>query len=148
MRLRHSQVMTRSNLLRVGEVAAQVGVRVQTLHFYERCGLLPKPQRSYVNYRLYTPEFVRRVQFIKKAQTLGLTLEEIKELLDLKDHGKQPCRRVAELGKKRLREVEAELARLKAFRRALIAAVPQWQNETAAERACAGEFCDLIERLP
>lgn len=140
--------MPGANLLKIGEVATQAGVRVQTLHFYERSGLLPKPQRSAANYRLYAPDFVRRVQFIKKAQAVGLALEEIKEILDLKDHGKRPCRRVAELGAKRLREVEAELTRLKAFRRALTAAVPEWQKKTAVERVCAGVFCDLIERLP
>ncbi|MBS0657760.1 MAG: heavy metal-responsive transcriptional regulator [Verrucomicrobia bacterium] len=148
VRLRQYRAMLGSSLLRIGEVATRAGVRVQTLHFYERCGLLPKPQRSAANYRLCPPEFVRRVQFIKKAQAVGLALDEIKEVLDLKDHGKRPCRRVAELGQKRLREVEAELARLKAFRRALLAAVPDWQKETAVERVCAGVFCDLIERLP
>ena len=69
--------------LKVGEVAAQAGVGVQTLHYYERLGLLPKPKRSAGNYRLYSPDAVRRVRFIKKAQALGLNLQEIKEVLEL-----------------------------------------------------------------
>lgn len=132
---------------KVGEVAEQAGVRVQTLHFYERSGLLPKPKRSEANYRLYSPELVRRVQFIKKAQTFGFTLDEIRDVLDLKDHGKAPCRRVAEIAGERLREIEAELEKWRGFRRALTNVLPQWEHETAVERACAGEFCDLIERL-
>jgi len=90
------------DLLKIGSVAKAAGVGVQTLHFYERSGLLPKPKRSAANYRLYAPEAVRRVRFIKKAQALGLTLEETKQILDLKDHGREPCRKVAELGEKHL----------------------------------------------
>ena len=134
-------------LLKIGEVARRAGVGVQTLHFYERAGLLPKPKRSEANYRLYSPELVRRVQFIKKAQTFGFTLDEIRDILDLKDHGKAPCRRVAEIAGERLREIEAELAKWRGFRRALANVLPQWEHETAVERDCAGEFCDLIERL-
>ena len=134
--------------LRIGTIAKTAGVGVQTLHYYERIGLLPKPRRSSANYRLYAPGALRRVLFIKKAQAVGLTLEEIKDVLDVKDHGKAPCRRVAEVAEERLHEIEADLAKLRAFRRALVAVLPQWQKETAVERACAGEFCDLIERLP
>jgi DNA-binding transcriptional MerR regulator len=86
--------------LRVGAVAKAAGVGVQTLHYYERLGLLPKPSRSDANYRLYSPEAIRRVRFIKKAQALGITLEETRQILDLKDHGREPCLRVAELGEK------------------------------------------------
>lgn len=136
-----------NELLKVGEVAEQAGVQVQTLHFYERSGLLPKPKRSEANYRLYSHDLVRRVQFIKKAQTFGFTLEEIRDILDLKDHGRAPCRRVAEIAGERLREIEAELAKWRAFRRALTSVLPQWEQETAVERKCAGEFCDLLERL-
>jgi DNA-binding transcriptional MerR regulator len=134
--------------LRIGTIAKKAGVGVQTLHYYERIGLLPKPRRSSANYRLYAPDALRRVLFIKKAQAVGLTLDEIRDVLDVRDHGKAPCRRVAEVAAERLHEIDGELAKLRAFRRLLIAVLPQWQKETAQERSCAGEFCDLIERLP
>jgi len=136
------------NTLKIGQVAAEAGVGVQTLHYYERLGMLPKPDRSAANYRLYSPEAVRRVRFIKKAQALGLTLEETKQILDLKDHGREPCRKVAELGGKHLQEIDAHLMRLRAYRRALAQAVSAWPKKNLSERHCAGEFCDLIERLP
>jgi len=136
-----------ANLVKAGEVAKKAGVGVQTLHFYERSGLLPKPKRSAANYRLYSPEFVRRIQFIKKAQAFGFTLEEIRDILDLKNQGKTTCRRVAQIAGERLRQIEAELAKWRGFRRALGAALPQWKKQTAVERVCAGEFCDLIEGL-
>ena len=135
-------------LLKAGELAARAGVGVQTLHYYERLGLLPKPARSPANYRLYPPEALRRVQFIKKAQAVGFTLEEIKQILAFQKPGAIRCRGVAELGEKRLRELDARLEMLQAFRRLLAAALPKWKKVTASRRFCAGEFCDLIEGLP
>lgn len=134
--------------LKAGTVAKMAGVGVQTLHYYERVGLLQKPKRSAANYRLYSPEAIRRVCFIKKAQAVGLTLEETKQILDLKDRGRAPCRKVAELGEKHLQEIDARLTQLRGYRRALAQAVSTWRGENATERECAGEFCDLIERLP
>ncbi|PYL62757.1 MAG: heavy metal-responsive transcriptional regulator [Verrucomicrobia bacterium] len=141
-------IMHSQDSLKAGAVAKAAGVGVQTLHYYERLGLLQKPKRSATNYRLYAPEVIRRVQFIKKAQAIGMTLEETKQILDLKDHGREPCRQVAELGKKHLREINARLAQLRAYRRALAKSVSAWRKENLSERHCAGEFCDLIERLP
>jgi len=135
------------NHLRVGAVAKAAGVGVQTLHYYERLGLLPKPERSAANYRLYPPDVVRRVQFIKKAQAIGMTLEEAKQVLDLKDHGREPCRQVADLGEKHLREINARLKQLRTYRTALAQAVRAWRKENLSQRHCAGEFCDLIEQL-
>jgi len=141
-------IMHSQDSLKAGAVAKAAGVGVQTLHYYERLGLLQKPKRSAANYRLYAPEAVRRVRFIKKAQALGLTLEETKQILDLKDHGREPCCQVVELGEKHLREINARLAQLRAYRRALAKSVSAWRKENPSERHCAGEFCDLIERLP
>jgi MerR family transcriptional regulator, copper efflux regulator len=134
--------------LKVGAVGKAAGVGVQTLHYYERLGLLPKPERSATNYRLYSPETIRRVRFVKKAQAVGLTLEETKQILDLKDHGRTPCAKVAELGEKHFADIDARLAHLRAYRRALGRALGEWRKENTTERKCAGEFCDLIERLP
>jgi MerR family transcriptional regulator, copper efflux regulator len=88
------------------------------------------------------------VRFIKKAQAIGLTLEETKQILDLKEHGRAPCRKVAELGEKHFAEIDARLAQLRAYRRALAQALADWHKENTTTRKCAGEFCDLIERLP
>lgn len=134
--------------LKVGELAARADMGVQTLHYYERLGLLPKPDRSATNHRLYPADSLRRVQFIKKARALGFTLEEIKEVLGLRGQGRAPCRCVADVGKKHLQELDARIAALQEFRRALAAVVPRWEKETSGQHRCAGDFCDLIERLP
>ena len=134
--------------LRVGAIAKKAGVGVQTLHYYERIGLLPKPTRSHANYRLYSPSALRRVTFIKKAQALGFTLAEINEILELKSHGRAPCRKVAELGERHLRDIDARLAQLRRYRSAVARSLVSWREKTSHRRNCAGEFCDLIERLP
>src|SRR3989442_16003560 len=120
--------------LRVGAAAKAAGVGLQTLHYYERLELLPKPKRSEANYRLYSPESVRRVRFIKKAQAVGLTLEETKQILDLKARGRAPCRKVTELGEKHFAEIDARLAQLRAYRRALARALDDWRKENATVR--------------
>ena len=90
---------------------------------------------------------LRQVQFIKKAQALGFTLEEIKEILGLRERGRAPCRCVADVARKHLREMDTRIAALREFRKSLAAVVPRWEKETAGQRRCAGEFCDLIEQL-
>jgi DNA-binding transcriptional MerR regulator len=136
------------NSLKVGAVAKAAGVGVQTLHYYERLGLLPKSQRSTANYRIYSSDAIRRVKFIKKAQVIGMTLEETKQILNLKERGRAPCGKVAELGERHLREINTRLTQLRKYRRALADALNDWREEDTTERQCAGEFCDLIERLP
>src|SRR5713101_3882193 len=70
--------------MKIGEVADRGGVNLQTIRYYEREGLLPQPPRLPSGYRVYTQPTVRRVRFIKRAQELGFTLAEIRELLSLR----------------------------------------------------------------
>lgn len=70
------------------------------------------------------------MRFIKKAQALGLTPEETKQILDLRDHGREPCCKVAKLGEKHLQEIDARLTQLRAYRRALAQAVSAWPKKT------------------
>ncbi|MCX7865618.1 MAG: heavy metal-responsive transcriptional regulator [Limisphaera sp.] len=134
--------------LKVGQLAAEAGVGVQTLHYYERLGLLPKPERSAANYRRYPPGLLGQVRFIKKAQALGFALEEIKESLTLRRGGRAPCRSVVEIARRHLAGLEMQLAALEEFRGGLQAFVSQWEEETSRPRKRARAFCDLIERLP
>lgn len=82
------------------------------------------------------------------ARAHALTLDETKLILDLKGHGRAPCHKVAELGEKHLRDVNVRLAQLRAFRNVLAKSVNEWRSKDRPGRVCAGEFCDLIERLP
>ncbi|MDN5874207.1 MAG: MerR family transcriptional regulator [Sinobacteraceae bacterium] len=69
--------------LRIGEVATRAAVNIDTIRYYERSGLLPEPMRRPSGYRIYDTDAVRRLRFIRRAKTLGFTLDEIKELLSI-----------------------------------------------------------------
>ena len=97
-------------------MASAVGVRPDTVRYYERVGLLPPPARSPAGYRRYDGSAVERLRFIQGAQRLGLRLADIRTLLDVRDTGTCPCEPAEQLLQRRLAEVDAEIARLTALR--------------------------------
>lgn len=114
--------------LRVAELARAVGVRTDTIRYYERVGLLPPPARTATGYRDYDAGAVDRLTFIQGAQRLGLRLVDIGHLLTVRDTGRCPCEPAGELLRRRLDEVDEEIARLTALRAemaAMAAALPQ-----------------------
>ena len=102
--------------LRVAELAAAVGVRPDTVRYYERVGLLPVPARTSGGYRSYDPTAVDRLRFIQGAQRLGLRLADIGDLLAVRDTGVCPCEPAEQLLRRRLAEVDAQIAELAALR--------------------------------
>ncbi len=92
--------------LRTGALARQAKVNVQTLRFYERLGLLPVPPRRASGYREYPPEAVELVFFIKRAQELGFSLREVKELLGLREVARATCGDVVVLAKGKIGMVQ------------------------------------------
>ena len=102
-----------------GAAAARAGVNVETLRYYERRGLVPTPPRSSGNYRLYSKESVRRIRFIKRAQELGFTLSEIKDLLTLTESASAECSDVRQRALDKIRDVERRMADLRRIRRTL-----------------------------
>lgn len=134
----------RNEAMLAGDVAKALEVGVQTLHFYEREGLTPPPRRSDSGYRLYTPELVDRVRFIRKAQTLGLPLHEIKEILNLAERGSRPCGRVQAALATKLSEVDERLKALQSFRGELAALVGHAPNLSRDESV--GQVCAIVEK--
>ena len=129
-----------------GEAAKAAGVGIQTLHFYEGQGLIPRPPRSQSGYRLYTPEIVEQVRFIRKAQSLGFSLDEIKEILNLARRGTSPCGRVqAALGEK-LAEVDRRLEELRSFRVELASLIKQAHVLSAHNNEA--RVCSIVEEAP
>ena len=129
-----------------GEAAKLLGVGVQTLHFYEQQGLIPHPPRSASGYRLYTPPIMERLQFIRKAQTLGFSLEEIKEILELAKRGTSPCGTVQKSLAEKLEAVDRRLEELHNFRSELAALVRQAPKLSANE--AGGQVCSIVEEAP
>jgi len=125
MKLNHESRMT------IGRAAETLGVPVSTLRYYEREGLVTPPERSSSGYRLYDQAAVERLAFIRSAQAVGFTLEDIRELLRLDEDSS--CKDVQRLLNHRLAEVESKLADLKRVRNALSGALEQCRK---SRRGC------------
>ena len=107
----------------VAQVAARVGLRPDTIRYYERAGLLPPPPRTTGAHRRYGEDTVDRLRFIQGAQRLGLRLRDIATLLTVRDTGTCPCEPAEELLRQRIAEIDAEVQRLVALRTNLVAMV-------------------------
>lgn len=105
--------------LTLGGLAAAAGVNRETVRYYERRGLVSEPPRSGKGYRLYDADAERRLRFIKQAQALGFTLEEIGELLELRVSSTATCADVRERAQQKVADVERRIAALEAMRRTL-----------------------------
>lgn len=105
----------------MAELAGLVGLSADTVRYYERVGLLPPPARTSSGYRSYDRDAVDRLHFVQGAQRLGLTLKDIRELLAVRDTGVCPCEPAADLLRRRLAELDAEMARLTALREQMVA---------------------------
>lgn len=102
--------------MRIGELAALTGTTTKTLRFYEQAGLLHPAGRTTGGYRHYGQDAVARLDFIRRGRAAGLTLAQIREVLDVRDRGRAPCRHVEELLATRLRALDAQIADLQALR--------------------------------
>lgn len=105
--------------MRSAQVAAEAGVNVQTLRYYERRGLLAEPERLDSGYRAYGPEAVGIVRFVKRAQDLGFSLEEIESLLDLAAGGPTSCDTARKLAEEKIAQFDAKIASLVTMRDSL-----------------------------
>src|SRR5436190_23722029 len=106
--------------LSIGEFAKRGGVHFETVRYYERKGLIPPPPRTESGHRCYSVDAVRRLRFIRRAQDLGFSLAEIKELLALRRDPDQLCADIVHQIDAKAREVDEKIAHLKAIRRALL----------------------------
>lgn len=99
-------------MFQVGEVSRLLDINPQTLYFYERIGLIPSPQRTEAGYRLFSQQDVERLTFITRAKSLGLSLDEIKDILALKDGRSLTCQAVYERLSKKVNEIEDTIRQL------------------------------------
>lgn len=106
--------------MRIGELAEASGTTPKTLRFYEKAGLLPAPDRTANGYRDYTPEMLARLDFIRRSRTVGFTLAQIREILNIRDAGAAPCQHVQDLLETRLGELDRKIADLQALRHTVV----------------------------
>lgn len=129
----------------IGDAAATTGVSPKALRLWESKGLLPVAERTDAGYRLFSEEDLEVLQFIRRAQALGLTLAEIKEILDLQRDGAVPCRRVTQLLDEHLAGIDRAIAELAGLRRTL-----QRARDSAEDERQRGEetmICRIIESV-
>ena len=131
--------MTPTKPLRIGELSRRTGCNIETIRYYERIGLLPRPDRR-GRYRQYDAAGVSSLTFIRRARDLGFTLDEIRQLLRLSAEGGAACAEARDLAATHLIDVRKRIADLKSMERALAAAVRQC--DAGDEPACP-----LIEAL-
>ncbi|WP_433466446.1 heavy metal-responsive transcriptional regulator [Spirillospora sp. CA-128828] len=129
-----------SEWLTVGRLAARVGVRADTVRYYEREGLLPAAERTSGEHRRYGPSAVDRLLFIRGAQRLGLRLAEIRELLAVRDTGVCACEPAEGLLRRHVAEIDAEMARLAALRSELVGMLTRMPGPDCPDPA-PGTWC-------
>ena len=108
--------MSQSNSFKIGVLAQKTDLPVGTLRYYSDLGLLQPVQRGENGYRYYSQDACQQVEFIKKAQTLGFTLEEIRQILDVRDRGGMPCSLVQSLLDRKIRELQVQIESMTLFK--------------------------------
>src|SRR5256886_5913188 len=132
--------------MQIGELAKRAHVTVQTVRFYERLKLLPDPQRKDSGYRIYSEPDLKRLLFVRQAKSLGFSLDEIRDILRMRERGHCPCGEVITIAERHLRAVEQQLHNLSKFRDGLSRAVKQWKK-SCSQTLSADAICALIERM-
>lgn len=135
--------MAVESLLTIGRLAGQAGVNVQTIRYYERCGLLARPTRSPAGYRLYSADHVRIIRFIKNSQNLGFSLAEIGELLRLRSDSRKSCRHVREIINAKMTDLAERAAGLRAMHSNLNKLIAACRRQTPASACPIMEALDL-----
>ncbi|MEU0164094.1 heavy metal-responsive transcriptional regulator [Streptomyces iakyrus] len=130
-------------MLTVGRIAAQTGLSPKAVRLYEANGLIDPPERTPAGYRTYTDDAIPVLGFIRQAQALGLSLKEIKDILDLQRRGEQPCGLVTDLLDQHLADIDRRIADLQALRSTLQRA--RAQADQAAGRGDTALVCRIIE---
>jgi MerR family transcriptional regulator, copper efflux regulator len=127
--------------LTIGQVAKQTHVNIETVRYYERRGLIPEPPRRESGYRQFSPEVITRIKFIKRAQELGFSLDEISELLTLRVDPQMPCSEVKQRAEVKIADIEHKIADLQRMKQTLV----------KVTNACTGQgstsVCPILDAL-
>lgn len=136
--------ITKTELLKIGELKNRSGISVKTIRYYEELGLIEAAGRTEGGFRLFTLESIARLAFIKRSQSLGLSLQEIGEILQIHDQGKLPCHEVKQKLQAKVLEIEQRVAELEILKRQLISLIdtPQSLSNNQANNI----ICPIIQQ--
>lgn len=126
--------------MKIGEIAAVTGTKVETVRYYEREGMMPRPERSAGNYRIYGEQQLQRLQFIRGARALGFSLDQVRDLLALGDDRSRSCEVVDDIARGHLSTIDRKLADLHSLRKELAKLVDACGQGRIAE-------CRIMEAL-
>ena len=138
--------MNKVTHLKIGELAKQTGLAVGTLRYYSDLGLLVPLHIGENSYRYYSEDASSQVQFIKKAQVLGFTLEEIKQILNVRNRGEKPCSLVQGLLNDKIDRLEIQIKRMSLFKKELEGYRTSWIDNPDS-RSNSDEVCPLISSV-
>ena len=113
----------KAELLKIGELKTRSGISVKTIRYYEQLGLIQSAARTEGGFRLFTLEAIARLAFIKRSQSLGLSLQEIGAILQIHDQGKLPCKEVKQKLHAKILEIEQQIAELQILKTQLISLI-------------------------
>lgn len=128
-------------MLTIGQVGNKAGVNIETVRYYERRGLIPKPLRAESGYRQYSDDTVKRIRFVKHAQELGFSLKEISELLSLRVDSKTSCGEIRDRAKGKIDDIESKIKSLQKMKKALGKLVHQCSSKGPVKE------CPILEAL-
>lgn len=129
--------------MRIGELASNTATTTKTLRFYEDSGLLPAVARTPGGYRDYTKDVVARLDFIRRGQAAGLTLAQIRQVLQIRDNGHPPCEHVRDLLEQRMSDLDRQIAELRALRKT-IAGLHALATASDPDTCTPGQVCRYL----
>ena len=132
--------------LQIGQVAQKTGLSVDAIRFYEKAGLLPRPERTGGGYRLYHPAEVADLEFIQKAQQLGFSLNEIRELFSIQRHPQEVCVHVRDVIAQKLTVVRGKIAELQTLEAGLTDALLKCRK-ALRQPAKHQESCPVLREI-
>lgn len=131
----------------IGDLSRQFNIPAQTIRYYERIGLIDPPERTESQYRVYSEEDVDRLRFILQAKRFGLSLDEIKELIQIRTDGTAPCEHLKTLIKQHMDDLDKRIQQMVDFRNELAHRFQKLQ-ETQPDECSDGTICKVIEQEP
>ncbi|MBF6601203.1 MAG: MerR family transcriptional regulator [Dehalococcoidia bacterium] len=134
--------------MRIGQLARASGFGEQALRYYDQLGLVRPVRRTASGYRIYGATALERLRFIRSARDLGLSLNDIRSILDVADGGRAPCSHVRALVERDLLRIDGEVRRLREVRRQLVDAKARLDDALAEGSSAAGEGCQCLLPAP
>ena len=131
--------------MRIGEVADELCINAKTIRYYESIGLIPAAPRTQAGYRDYADADVDRLEFIRTGRRLGLSLDDIRQVLQLRERGEQPCGYVLDTVHRQLRDIDHRLRELATLRAELHRLLETAEQPVEASDGANAPYCRLLE---